>query len=112
MSTYLLYHQTGIFPTKVRIIIQHIKNIPNYYGLTIAHECNPMQPRYARGEAISFKLTNEVTDYDCDYLIKRKAHDAEIVRIFEYQEPPFIVEHDKYDDRELIYYVMIPVYNE
>lgn len=93
-------------------VIQHIKNIPNYYGLTITHECNPMQPRYARGESISFKLTNEVTDYDCDYLIRRNGHDAEIVRIFEDQEPPFIVGDDGDDDRELIYYVMIPVYNE
>lgn len=93
-------------------VIQHIKNIPNYYGLTITHECNPVQPRYARGEFISFKLTNEVTDYDCDYLIRRNGHDAEIVRIFEDQEPPFIVEDDEDDDRELIYYVMIPVYNE
>lgn len=93
-------------------VIQHVKQVPNHYGLTITHECNPMQPRYAKGEPVSFKLTSYVSDYDCDYLIRRKGHDAEIVRIYEDQEPPFIVEDDENDDREIIYYVMIPVYNE
>lgn len=93
-------------------VIQHVKQVPNHYGLTITHECNPMQPRYSKGEPVSFKLTSYVSDYDCDYLIRRKGHDAEIVRIYEDQEPPFIVEDYENDYREIIYYVMIPVYNE
>lgn len=68
--------------------------------------------RYAKGEPVSFKLTSFVSDYDCDYLIRRKGYDAEIVRIYEDQEPSFIVEDDENDEREIIYYVMIPVYNE
>lgn len=99
-------------------IVQHIKKIPNYYGLTITHECNPMQPRYVKGDSVSFTITNKVDEYDCDYLIRRKGHDAEIVRIYEDQEPPYIIEDDTpeddlfYEDNKLKYYVMIPVYNE
>ncbi len=95
-------------------IIQHKKNVEPHFGLQIIHECNPMQPRYVKGESVSFKLTNSVSDYDHDYLIKRKGHDAEIVRIYEDQNPPYILDNDEenFDDyNEIKYYVMIPVYN-
>lgn len=98
-------------------IIQHKKNIVPHFGIQINHECNPMQPRYVKGDSVSFTLTNSVSEYDCDYLIRRKGHDAEIVRIYEDQNPPYIIEDNTpkedifYEDNKLKYYVMIPVYN-
>lgn len=98
-------------------VVQHVKNIPNYFGLKITHECNPMQPRYVNGEHISFKITKEVDEYDHDYLIRRNGHDAEIVRIYEDQDPPILISYndnleDEDESLKVIYYVMIPVYNE
>ena len=80
-------------------IVQHVKSIPDYFGITIKHDCNPMQPRYANGEPVSFQLTNHVSDCDCDYLIRRSGRDAEIVRVYEDQNPPFILEQDEDDVR-------------
>ena len=95
-------------------VISHKKSIPDYYGLTITHECNPMQPRYAKGEPVSFTITNRIDEFDCDYVIRRDGHDAEIVRVYEDQNPPYpyVDENEEDGGPELIYYVMIPVYNE
>lgn len=93
-------------------IIQNVKEIPNCYGLIIGHECNPMQPRYSIGEPVSFKLTDKVDEYDCDYLIRRDGRSAEIMRIYEDQNPPSIWVDDEDFKDQLVYYVMIPVYND
>lgn len=77
------------------------KNPVNQFGLICNGECNPMQPHFAKGEPVSFIITNKIDDYDEDYVIRRDGHDAEIVRIFR-------------DQSEIKYkrYIMVPVYND
>jgi len=100
-------------------IIQNVKTIPNHYGLKLSHECNPMQPRYVAGDSVSFIVTNTVDKYDHDYLIRRNGHDAEIVRIYEDQNPDTTIDDFDLDEEdyeywknEIKYYIMVPVYNE
>ena len=72
-----------------------------YYGIVLQKECNPTQPHYANGEPVSFVLTNRITEFDKDYLIRRDGYDAEIVRV--YRDPK---------ENKFIKYIMVPVYNE
>lgn len=82
-------------------MISHMKDIKDHYGIVLQKECNPTQPHYANGEPVSFVLTNRITEFDKDYLIRRNGHDAEIVRI--YRDPK---------ENKFIKYIMVPVYNE
>ena len=82
-------------------IISMKRNIEPHFGLQTTHESNPSQPHYASGEPVSFTITDKITEYGRDYVIRRDGHDAEIVII--YQDP---------DETRYLRYIMVPVYNE
>jgi repressor LexA len=82
-------------------VINYKHDIKEHFGIIVNHECNPSQPHYAIGEPVSFVITNKITEFDKDYVIRRDNHNAEIVRIYE-----------DLDENKYLKYIMVPVYNE
>lgn len=82
-------------------IISYKQDVEDHFGLIVKHACNPSQPHYAIGEPVSFAITNKITEFDRDYVIRRDNHNAEIVRIYEDQ-----------NENKYLKYIMVPVYNE